>query len=303
MYKLKIVQPKPLKVKFSVAFPPIILANLQEKTIVPLTDEVVVTADDSFDRLSKVTVGAIPSEYIIPSGELDITENGTYDVTNYVNANVNIPEKQLGIKTITSNGTYKATDDDLDGYSEVEVATSGVDINDYFITSPNANETLSKWIKEIPPIDTSNYTNMSNMLLGCSSLTSLPPFNTSKVKSFSTTFGNCKGLQNVPQFDASSATNVSSMFEGCRSLINFGGLLNLGQAFSTTTAANNYMCKLDLSYSIQLTHESIMNVINNLYDIASKGCNTQQLMLGKTNLAKLTAEEVAIATNKGFNVS
>lgn len=31
----------------------------------------------------------------------------------------------LGTKTITSNGTYKATDDNLDGYSEVEVAISG----------------------------------------------------------------------------------------------------------------------------------------------------------------------------------
>lgn len=46
-----------------------------------------------------------------------------------------------------------------------------------------------------------------------------------------------------------------------------------------------------------------MNLINNLYDIASKGCKTQQLKLGATNLAKLSEEEIAIATNKGWSVS
>ena len=46
-----------------------------------------------------------------------------------------------------------------------------------------------------------------------------------------------------------------------------------------------------------------MNVINNLYDIATKGCNAQLLYLGSTNLAKLSAEEIAIATNKGWTVS
>jgi hypothetical protein len=53
----------------------------------------------------------------------------------------------------------------------------------------------------------------------------------------------------------------------------------------------------------KLTHDSLMNVINNLYDIKSKGCNTQQLVLGSTNLAKLTAEEINIAVEKGFSVS
>ena len=61
------------------------------------------------------------------------------------------------------------------------------------------------------------------------------------------------------------------------------------------------MC--DLSSATKLTHESLMNVINNLYDIKTKGCNAQPLVLGSTNLAKLTAEEIAIATNKGWNVS
>ena len=46
-----------------------------------------------------------------------------------------------------------------------------------------------------------------------------------------------------------------------------------------------------------------MNIINKLYDIKTKGCKAQRLQLGSTNLAKLTEEEIAIATNKGFNVS
>ena len=46
-----------------------------------------------------------------------------------------------------------------------------------------------------------------------------------------------------------------------------------------------------------------MNVINNLYDIAAKGVKTQQLVLGSTNLKKLKAEEIQIATDKGFSVS
>ena len=72
---------------------------------------------------------------ITPTKELAITSNGTYNVIDYASANVNVPQKQLGTKTITANGIYKAIDDNLDGYSEVDVETSGVDINDYFVTT------------------------------------------------------------------------------------------------------------------------------------------------------------------------
>ena len=61
--------------------------------------------------------------------------------------------------------------------------------------------------------------------------------------------------------------------------------------------------RLDLSPCSLLTKQSIINVLNNLYDIASKGCNTQSIVLGSTNIAKLTEDEIAIATNKGWTVS
>ena len=122
MFKLKIInKPKMIKMKCNIEFPDVVLANLQEKETTPTKEMQQIIADQQYDGLSKVVVNAIPDEYIIPSGEINISQNGTYDVTDKSSANVNIPEKVLGTKTITSNGTYKATDDNLDGYSEVEV--------------------------------------------------------------------------------------------------------------------------------------------------------------------------------------
>ena len=93
----------------------------QEKEVTPTKEVQNVEPDKDYTGLSNVKVNPIPEEYIIPTGEVEFTQNGTYDVTDKASANVNIPEKVLGTKTITSNGTYKATDDNLDGYSEVEV--------------------------------------------------------------------------------------------------------------------------------------------------------------------------------------
>lgn len=93
----------------------------QEKEVTPTKEVQNVEPDKDYTGLSNVKVNPIPNEYIIPSGEININSNGTYDVTNKASANVNIPEKVLGTKTINSNGTYKAVDENLDGYSEVEV--------------------------------------------------------------------------------------------------------------------------------------------------------------------------------------
>ena len=93
------------------------------------------------------------------------------------------------------------------------------------------------------------------------------------------------------------------MFFACYALTTLGGFQNLGMAYDTSKSANYTYYRLNLSTSPKLTHDSLMNVINGLYDIKSKGCNPQSLVLGSTNLAKLTAEEIAIATNKGWNVS
>ena len=137
MLKVKLINEKtPLKIKMVAKFPSVVLANLQDKETTPTKETQVVVADKTYDGLSKVTVNPIPNEYIIPSGEIELTQNGTYDVTDKASAKVNIKEKVLGTKTITSNGTYKAIDDNLDGYSEVIADVQiDIDIKQYMIES------------------------------------------------------------------------------------------------------------------------------------------------------------------------
>ena len=242
----------------------------------------------------------------------------------------------LGTKTITANGTYKATDDNLDGYSQVTVETSGVDINDYYdLTKKRTFGNITYYIKTIPLIDTSSYTsmeslfnnyeslesiplldtrnvtNMRRMCDSCGNLKTFPAFDTSKVRNFYKTFHFCKNLREYPRLDFSSANSIQEIFYGCYRYVKFNGLKNLGKAYDTSSSANNSNYRLDISsgkdgeiiLATNIDHDSLMNVINDLYDIASKGVATQQLVIGSINLGKLTAEEIQIATDKGFSVS
>ena len=71
-------------------------------------------------------VAPIPSDYIIPSGTLQITANGAKDVTNYKNVNVNVePNLEQKTVTITENGTTDVTPTTgKDGMSKVTVTTN-----------------------------------------------------------------------------------------------------------------------------------------------------------------------------------
>ena len=183
----------------------------------------------------------------------------------------------------------------------------------------------------IPQLDTSNVTEMNSMFAYCSKLTTIPQIDTSKVNSMTYMFGNCSNLTTIPQIDTSNVTRIDEMFKyctnlttipqlngekltavvgafnSCKSLENFNGIINLGQEYLTTQSANYSNYKLDLSSSTKLTEQSIINILNNLYDIATKGCNTQTVTLGATNLAKLTSTEgqqaLASAQSKGWNIN
>lgn len=159
---------------------------------------------------------------------------------------------------------------------------------------------------DISNFDTSKVTEIDKMFSNNKKLTSLklPSINGKLIKTLNTVFYDTRELVtlNLGHWDLSNVSEMSSPFYNMSKLENFTFPLNLGAGFDTSMAANHSFCKIDLSKSTLLTHDSLMSVINNIYDIASKGCKVQTLSIGSTNLSKLTEDEIAIATNKGWNV-
>ena len=85
-----------------------------------------VAADEQLDGYSQAVVNVPPT----PLDTMNITHNGTYHPPagrGFDEVNVAVP---LGSKIITANGTYTATDDNLDGYSSVAVDLPQIGIKD-----------------------------------------------------------------------------------------------------------------------------------------------------------------------------
>ena len=169
-------------------------------------------------------------------------------------------------------------------------------------------------LTSIPLLNTGNVTSMNDMFISCSSLTSIPSLDTSKVTTMSEMFNGCSSLTSIPQLDTIKVKNMSRMVFGCSSLTSISLLDTSNVTDMSYFFGYGNMNKLtylggfkNLSISVasyfldncpNLTVESLMNVINNLATVSGK-----TLKFGSTNLNKLTAEQIAIATAKGWTLT
>lgn len=138
----------------------------------------------------------------------------------------------------------------------------------------------------------------------------LSSFNTTSAKTFSYMFYQCTGLQDLDlsSFDMSNAIALTSMFASCSSLKNLKFGYNLGKGYTEKKSSNaNYTCYVQSTY---LTHESLISMINGLYDlnltygVAEGGTlYTQKFQIGPTNKNKLTEDERQMVVDKGWVIS
>ena len=140
-------------------------------------------------------------------------------------------------------------------------------------------------LTSIPQLNTSSVTTMTNMFYNCANLTTIPLLDTSKVTLMNNMFYGCTNLTTVPALDVDKVTNLGSMFNSCSNL--------------KSILMTNIGVDLDISASTLFEREDLLIILNNLKTVTS----TKKLTMGATNLAKLTDEDKAIATNKGWTLA
>ena len=169
-------------------------------------------------------------------------------------------------------------------------------------------------LTEFPMLDVSNGTNFVCAWRDCSGLTSFPTLDLHNGTDFSQAWSGCRVLTTFPELDLSNGTNFDQAWNECASLTEFPALnLSNGTNFryawrecSALTTLGGFGAikeSIDLSYSPNLTVDSIMNVITQAADLNELGIAGKTMNFGGSNLNKLTDEQKAVATNKGWTLS
>ena len=105
------------------------------------------------------------------------------------------------------------------------------------------------------------------------------------VRSFRYAFQNNTNIEILPAVNCTKASGLDTAFKGCTNL--------------KELKFYNITRNIDLSDCTKMTRDALVEVLNNLATVTS----TKTCTLGATNLAKLTDEDKAIATNKGWTLA
>ena len=138
-----------------------------------------------------------------------------------------------------------------------------------------------------------------DMFANCKGVTTITidKINSDKPQSFYNFFSACGNLETINNIDMSCCSNCNYMFGECYSLTNVGGLHNLGLSFINNNQYLMIQCP-------KLTITSIMNIFNTIYDmnLRDDSVNSARMYIGE-NLYKLTEEQIAVATAKGWTIT
>lgn len=119
--------------------------NNQNKGITPTESVQILTPDSGYSGLGRVTVEAIPSQYIVPTGTYSVTTNGSYNIASYAAVDVNVPvgstinNQDISITPTESEQTLTASS----GYTGLGTVTVGAISSTYVGSGITKNPTLT----------------------------------------------------------------------------------------------------------------------------------------------------------------
>lgn len=248
------------------------------------------TFTDLIDKVNSIDLNAAVNQYITTTVPNSINVGGA-TLAGYIKAIKTLPD--LTLTGTSAHGLFQnCIMDKVPNITNMDQVTD------------TTNMFIGATVTEIPQLNTPNLINADGMLRNCSNLVTVPSFETNKCTNLRFMFYGDTALTSLPAFNADSCQDITVILYLCENLVDFGGLINLGKAYDATKGEkySAYTFDLTQTYSSNLSHDSLMNIINGLYDLTSINVPVQSLKLNSGLRAKLTDEEVAIATNKGWVV-
>ncbi len=170
-------------------------------------------------------------------------------------------------------------------------------------------------MKELPSkMHEERFTTMYCFCRGCTALKRVGTLNSHNVTDFIYAFYGCSSLTEIDYIDTSSAESVGEMFHNCSSLVRINSPLDISNVVSqldSTFVGCSSLQELRFTGTInvdiwlsgagKLSIDSLLSVLNALTDFTGTGIS-KKITLGAKNKAKLTSEQLAIATAKGWTL-